>query len=64
MTTSSKAKESGGVMPDAGTHYLDIETTGPDPRKDGVLTIQYVELERGAGRPPSEIAILKEWERG
>lgn len=51
-------------MPDADTYYLDIETIGLDPRKDGVLTIQYVELERGTGRPPSEIAILKEWERG
>lgn len=43
-------------MPDAGTHYPGIETAGLDPRKDGVLTIQYVGLERGTGRPPSEIA--------
>jgi len=46
------------------TYYLDIETTGLDEAQDKIITIQYVELERGTGRPLGELTILKEWELG
>ncbi len=42
--------------------YLDIETTGLNPRKDKIITIQYQELDRSTGEPISELKILKEWE--
>ena len=42
--------------------YLDIETTGLDPMKDKILTIQYQELERNTGEAKGELIILKEWE--
>ena len=42
--------------------YLDIETTGLNPRKDKIITIQYQELDRLTGEPISELKILKEWE--
>lgn len=42
--------------------YLDIETTGVDPKKDKIITIQYVELERNTGAKKGELRILKEWE--
>ncbi len=45
-----------------GTYYLDIETTGVDPRSDRIITIQYQELERNSGRPKGRLVILKEWE--
>ena len=41
--------------------YLDIETTGLNPRKDKIITIQYQELDRTTGQPLSELKILKEW---
>lgn len=47
-----------------GTYYLDIETTGLDEVQDKIITIQYVELERGTGKPLDELTILKEWELG
>lgn len=47
-----------------GTYYLDIETTGLDEVEDKIITIQYVELERGTGKPLGELTILKEWELG
>ena len=47
-----------------GTYYLDIETTGLDEVEDKIITIQYVELERGTGKPLDELTILKEWELG
>ena len=46
------------------TFYLDIETTGLDVATDKIITIQYVELERGTGKPLGELTILKEWELG
>ncbi|MDE0089762.1 MAG: hypothetical protein OXP12_00115 [Thaumarchaeota archaeon] len=46
------------------TYYLDIETTGLDPRTDKIITIQYQELERNTGRPAGPLEILKEWEEG
>ena len=45
-----------------GTFYLDIETTGLDPSKDKIITIQFQELERSTGRAIGELIILKEWE--
>lgn len=47
-----------------GTYYLDIETTGLEPGTSKIVTIQYVPLERGTGRPLDEVTILKEWELG
>jgi len=46
------------------TFYLDIETTGLDEVQDKIVTIQYVELERGTGNILGELTILKEWELG
>ena len=43
-------------------YYLDIETTGLDPTKDKIITIQYQELKRGSSEPVGELKILKEWE--
>lgn len=45
-----------------GNFYLDIETTGLDPKKDKIITIQYQELERNTGESKGELIILKEWE--
>jgi len=45
-----------------GNFYLDIETTGLDPEKDEILTIQYQELERSTGDAKGELVILKAWE--
>jgi len=42
--------------------YFDIETTGLNPRKDKIITIQYQKLDRTTGEPISELKILKEWE--
>ena len=42
--------------------YLDIETTGLNPIKDKIITIQYQELDRTTGEPISELKILREWE--
>ena len=47
-----------------GTFYLDIETNGLDEVQNKIITIQYVELERGTGRRLGELTILKEWELG
>lgn len=43
-------------------YYLDIETTGLDPKDSKIITIQYQRLERGTGRPTGPLVILKEWE--
>ena len=42
--------------------YLDIETTGLDPRKDKIITIQFQELDRFSGKAIGELVVLKEWE--
>jgi len=42
--------------------YLDVETTGLDPKKDKIITIQYQELDRNTGAAKGELIILKEWE--
>jgi len=45
-----------------GNFYLDIETTGLDPKTSKIVTIQFQELERNSGRRKGELVILKEWE--
>ena len=45
-----------------GNFYLDIETTGLDPKTSKIITIQYQELERNTGKAKSGLIILKEWE--
>src|SRR3989344_4124937 len=45
-----------------GNYYFDIETTGLDPKRDRVITIQYQELDRATGAPIGKLTILKEWE--
>lgn len=45
-------------------YYLDIETTGTNEFKDKIITIQYMELERGTGKQVGNLKILKEWEKG
>ncbi len=42
-------------------YYLDIETTGIDPRESRIITIQFQQLDRMA-RPVGKLVILKEWE--
>lgn len=42
--------------------YLDIETTGIDPSRDKIITIQFVELERNTAAQKGNLRILKEWE--
>ncbi|MEA3558637.1 MAG: hypothetical protein U9R75_05220 [Candidatus Thermoplasmatota archaeon] len=43
-------------------YYLDIETTGLDPKKDQIITIQYQRLGMLSGREEGPINILKAWE--
>jgi DNA polymerase III alpha subunit (gram-positive type) len=43
-------------------YYLDIETTGLNPEKDQILTIQYQKLDRNTGRAIENLTILKAWE--
>jgi len=43
-------------------YYLDIETTGLDPKKDKIITIQYQPINSFTGEPTGELIILKEWE--
>jgi hypothetical protein len=45
-----------------GNFYLDIETTGLNPKVDEILTIQYQELDRQTGAAIGELIILKAWE--
>lgn len=42
-------------------NYLDIETTGLEPRRDQILTIQYQEVGWG-GKAKGPLQILKAWE--
>ena len=44
------------------SYYLDIETTGLNPSRDKIITIQYQQLDRNTGAPIGELIILKEWE--
>jgi len=43
-------------------YYFDIETTGIDPKKDKIITIQWQRLNESSGDPVGELQILKEWE--
>ena len=43
-------------------YYLDIETTGLNPEKDKIITIQYAELDSFTSEQVGELKILKEWE--
>lgn len=43
-------------------YYFDIETTGLNPLKDKIITIQFQELDRKTGDSIGELKILKEWE--
>lgn len=44
-------------------YYLDIETTGFNPEKDKIITIQYQRIDdRNYGKPIGDMVILKEWE--
>ena len=42
--------------------YLDIETTGLNPKESQILTIQFQELDRYTGEAKGELIILKAWE--
>jgi DNA polymerase III epsilon subunit-like protein len=44
------------------SYYLDIETTGLNPKQDKILTIQYQPLDMNTGEPIGALIILKEWE--
>lgn len=44
------------------SYYLDIETTGLDPKIDKIITIQFQQLDMNTGSPMGELIILKEWE--
>ena len=44
--------------------YVDVETTGTDPKNDKIITIQFVELNRNTASAKGELRILKEWELG
>ncbi|MCW8966139.1 MAG: ribonuclease H-like domain-containing protein [Candidatus Pacearchaeota archaeon] len=46
------------------SYYLDIETTGLNPKVDKIITIQYQQLDRTTGEAIGELIILKEWELG
>ena len=43
-------------------YYLDIETTGLDPLRHKIITIQYQELERNTAKPVGPLKILKVWD--
>ena len=43
-------------------YYLDIETTGLDPKKDQIISIQYQRLGMITGRVEGNLNILKVWE--
>lgn len=47
-----------------GMYYLDIETTGFNPKEDKIITIQYRRIDdRGElGKQIGDLIILKEWE--
>lgn len=42
-------------------YYLDIETTGLDPKVDSIITIQFQELDR-FGNAKGKLIILKSWQ--
>jgi hypothetical protein len=44
-------------------HYLDIETTGLDPARDELITLQYQNI-TFEGDPVGELELLRSWEGG
>jgi hypothetical protein len=42
-------------------HYLDIETTGLDPARDDIITVQYRNIEFD-GTPAGPLVVLRSWE--
>ena len=44
-------------------YYFDIETTGLDPDKDKILTIQFQKIAIDSGAPEEPLTILKSWEK-
>jgi len=45
-------------------YYFDIETTGLDPIKDKIITIQYQKLDMFKGYAVGPLKILKSWDDG
>lgn len=43
-------------------YYFDLETTGLEPNKDKIITIQWQRLNGFTGEPFEKLNILKEWE--
>ncbi len=43
-------------------YYLDIETTGLNPKEDKIITIQFAPLNWTTSEPIGDLIILKEWE--
>ena len=43
-------------------YYFDIETTGLDPEKCKIITIQFQELDSFSGEGKGDLVILKAWE--
>lgn len=43
-------------------YYLDIETTGLDPKTNKIITIQYQRLDSQTGEAVGELHILKSWD--
>lgn len=44
------------------TCYLDSETTGLNPQKDKVISIQFQEVDKNTAKPIGPLTVLKEWE--
>ena len=44
-------------------NYFDIETTGLDPERDEIISIQYQKIALDSGHPEEELTILKSWEQ-
>lgn len=45
-------------------YYFDIETTGLDPQRDQIVTIQYQKIDTYKGHAISPLKILNTWEDG
>lgn len=62
MISINRYIEYKGLICSVPNYYLDIETTGLDPAKEKIITIQFVELDRNTAAKKGELRILKEWE--